>query len=89
MGTHIFKNLKMTNIEKYNQAFIEVFNVQELELSELHYKGIPSWDSVGHMTLIATLEEYFGFEFNPEDIMNLISYKKGISILKDLYRIRM
>ena len=45
---------------KYDQAFIEIFSISESDLSEkLIYNSIPEWDSVGHMSLIAELEEAF------------------------------
>lgn len=72
----------MTNIEKYNSAFIDAFGVNEDELSGLHYKSIPSWDSVGQMTLIAGLEDAFDIMIEPDDILDISSYEKGIKILK-------
>ena len=49
----------MSNLEKYNQAFIETFEVTEDQLADLKYQDITMWDSVGHMSLIAALEEAF------------------------------
>ena len=49
----------MSNIEKYQQAFKEVFMVEEEKLSDLKYQDIPEWDSVGHMALMATIEEVY------------------------------
>ena len=72
----------MTNIEKYNQAFIETFDVKESELSELCYKSIPVWDSVGQMSLIAALEESFDIMFESDDIIDFSSYEKGKVIMK-------
>ena len=72
----------MTNIEKYNQAFIETFDVKESELSELFYKSISGWDSVGQMSLIAALEESFDIMLETDDIIDFSSYKKGKEILK-------
>ena len=54
----------MTNLEKYNQAFIENFEVTEDQLPGLKYQDVEAWDSVGHMGLIASLEEAFDrFDF--------------------------
>ena len=49
----------MTNLEKYNQAFVESFGVSKDQLETLEYQGIPEWDSEGHMQLIAALEDAF------------------------------
>ena len=72
----------MTNIEKYNSAFIDALGVKEDELSGLHYKSIPTWDSVGQMTLIAGLEDAFDIMIEPDDILDISSYEKGKEILK-------
>ena len=72
----------MTNIEKYNQAFFEVFDVTESELESLTYKGVPSWDSVGHMSLIVTLEDAFDIMIEADDIIDFSSYSKGKEMLK-------
>ena len=72
----------MTNLEKYNNAFFESFNIKEQELADLTYQGIPSWDSVGHMNIIAALEETFDIMIDTDDIVDFNSYEKGKEILK-------
>ena len=49
----------MTNNEKYIAAFVEAFGVSEDIVEGLEYQGITEWDSVGHMTLIAIIEDSF------------------------------
>ena len=49
----------MTNLEKYKNAFIENFEVSEDQLEDLVYQSVDMWDSVGHMGLIADLEDTF------------------------------
>lgn len=72
----------MTNLEKYNEAFIHTFGITEKELEELEYQGVPSWDSVGHMQLIATLEDTFDIIFDTDDIVEFHSYQVGKQFLK-------
>lgn len=72
----------MTNIEKYNGAFFEAFEVQEDQLADLKYQDIQEWDSVGHMTLIALLEDAFGIMMDTDDIIAFSSYEEGKNILK-------
>ncbi|MBQ3285192.1 MAG: acyl carrier protein [Ruminococcus sp.] len=71
----------MTNLEKYNQAFIECFEIGEDQLEGLEYQAIPTWDSVGHMGLIAALEDAFDIMMDTDDIIDLSSYEKGKEIL--------
>ena len=72
----------MDNIKKYNQAFIESFSIDESVLNgNLEYNTIPEWDSIGHMALIAALEEAFDIRMETDDIIDFSSYKKGKEIL--------
>ena len=73
----------MTNLEKYNQAFIEVFAVEPSVFNENFNKDkVEEWDSVHQLNIVALLEESFDIMFEPEDIMDLTSYEKGKEILK-------
>jgi len=72
----------MTNMEKYEKAFIDTFGMNNDRLVELNYQDIPQWDSVGHMSLIAALEEAFDIMFDTDDIIDLSSFKKGKEIIK-------
>lgn len=71
----------MSNLEKYNEAFVNSFEITEEKLSGLKYQDIAAWDSVGHMTLIAALEEAFDIMMDTDDIIDLSSYEKGKEIL--------
>ena len=46
------------------------------------YNSIDTWDSIGHMQLMAELEDAFEIEFEMDDIINFSSYRKGIEILE-------
>ena len=72
----------MSNLEKYNNAFTETFEITEDQLPGLKYQGIAAWDSVGHMTLIAALEDAFDIMLDTEDVIDLSSYEKGKEILE-------
>lgn len=72
----------MTNLEKYNNVFCENLNVKEDQLAGLKYQGVELWDSVGHMTLVAALEDAFDIMLDTDDIIDLSSYEKGKEILK-------
>ena len=67
----------MTNLEKYNAAFMECFGVSEDQLPGLSYQSIDAWDSVGHMQLIAALEDTFEIMFDTDDIIDFSTYEKG------------
>ena len=77
----------MTNIEKYNAAFCEVLEVTEAQLTDLKYQNIQLWDSVGHMSLIAAIEDAFDIMMETDDIIDFSSYEKGKEILSKNYKI--
>ena len=73
----------MTNKAKYDEIFIEVFEINLSDLTdELAYQSIPSWDSVGHMSLMAELEDAFDIMLEMDDIVDFGSYKTGIETMK-------
>ena len=73
----------MENLEKYNNAFVEVFGAKVKDLNETYGKEtVGEWDSVHQLSLIAQFEEVFDIMFDPEDIMEMTSYAKGKEILK-------
>lgn len=71
----------MMNIEKYNQAFMETFEIAEDKLEGLMYQDIEAWDSVGHMSLIGRLEDTFDIMMDTDDIIDFNSYEKGKELL--------
>ena len=72
----------MTNLEKYNSVFCDTLQISEEQLATAKLKGIPSWDSVGHMTLLAAIEDAFDIFIEPEDMMSLSSYEEGKNIVR-------
>ncbi len=77
----------MNNLEKYDAAFIEALEVEKVQLGGLEYQQIPSWDSVGHMGLVAAIEDAFDIMMDTDDIIDLSSYEKGKEILAKNYNI--
>ena len=72
----------MENLEKYNNAFVQVFGAKVEELNDNYGKEtVEEWDSVHQLSLIAELEEAFDIMFDPEDIMEMTSYAKGKALL--------
>lgn len=75
----------MTNLEKYNQVFMEALEVSADQLAGLKYQDIETWDSVGHMGLVSALEDTFDIMLDTDDIIDLSSYEKGKEILSKEY----
>ena len=72
----------MSNKDNYDQVFIVSFELDAKQLNDkLEYNSIESWDSIGHMQMIAELEDTFEIEFEMDDIINFSSYNKGKEII--------
>lgn len=71
----------MDNLEKYNKVFIETFGISQEKLNGLKYQDIEEWDSIGHMSLVATLEDVFEIMLDADDIIEMSSYEIGKEIL--------
>jgi len=78
----------LENKNKYDQIFMNCFGIEKSVLNdELVYNSIKTWDSVGHMEMIATLEETFDIMMETDDIIDFSSYSKGKEILRENYDI--
>lgn len=71
----------MTNLEQYDKLFMQEFRLSKEQLPGLKYRGIPAWDSVGHMDLMSALEEAFGINISTPDLLSFSSYEAGKEIL--------
>jgi len=69
--------------KQYDQAFINTFDIDATALGpDLKYESIEEWDSIGHMGLIAELEDSFDISMEMDDIIDFSSYEKGKEIIK-------
>ena len=69
--------------KQYDQAFMTAFDIDASALGpDLKYESIQEWDSIGHMGLIAELEDAFEISMEMDDIIDFSSYEKGIEIMK-------
>ncbi len=71
-----------TNRQRYDSVFLMSLDLQPQDLTaNLIYNSVKSWDSVGHMSLMAALENEFDIMMETEDIIDFSSYLKGMEIL--------
>jgi acyl carrier protein len=57
---------------------------EDVDVENLKYRDIPQWDSLGHMTLIAAIEEEFAVQLETEQVIDLSSFKVARDILLSL-----
>ena len=72
----------MTNLEKFNSIFCEVFSVEESALgSGFDKDSVDGWDSVRQLSLTTAIEDEFDIMLDAEDILEFTSYDNGKQIV--------
>ena len=73
----------MNNKKKYKDIFVKSLSLKNKNFNEnIKYNETLEWDSMSHMILISSLQDFFRITIKPDDIIDFSSYKKGIKILK-------
>ncbi|MGE3623290.1 MAG: acyl carrier protein [Bdellovibrionales bacterium] len=73
----------MSAEERLRHVFIRSLELPEtLDVSDLEYRRHEGWDSVGHMRLVAAIEQEFGIFLETAQILDFDSFKRGLEILK-------
>lgn len=68
--------------DKIDDAFRSALNLDEAtDLPSMEYHASPGWDSVGHMALVAALEQRFDCMLDMDDILDMSSYEKVVEIM--------
>lgn len=72
----------MTNINRLNKIFCEVFTVEVSALnSEFNNTTVEGWDSVRQLSLTTAVEDEFDIMLDAEDILDFTSYENAKNIL--------
>lgn len=78
----------MTNLEKINQIFCEVYSVEESALNEEFVNtNVETWDSIHQLSMVAAIEEAFDLMMDAEDILEMTSYENVKKLLSSKYEI--
>ena len=71
----------MSNIEKLNNIFKEIFSVDDAALADLNKDNVDGWDSVHQLSLTSTIEDEFDIMLDAEEIIEFTSYENAKKIL--------
>jgi len=68
------------------QAVTEAFHESmelpaDVDVTALTYRGHPAWTSLGHMALVAALEDKFDIMLEADDILEMSSFQKVVEIM--------
>lgn len=74
----------MKNLEnRLKEVFSESLGIDLKIISDkLEYNTIDEWDSIGHMSLIAAIEDEFDIMIETDDIIDMSSFKIAKDIVK-------
>lgn len=68
--------------QKIFDIFVTELNLNpNVDKDTLKYNETPGWDSLGHMRVIASLEEAYDCILETEDILDMSSFAKAVEIM--------
>lgn len=68
--------------QRVSRVFVETLNLDAAQGADrLVYNEIEGWDSVGHMMLVAGLEQEFDCMLEMDDILDMSSFAKAVEIM--------
>ena len=71
--------------QRLRNTFVEALALgEDVDVENLKYRDIEEWDSVGHMALVAAIEDEFDVQFETEQVIDMSSFKVSLDMLKDL-----
>jgi acyl carrier protein len=70
-------------MNKLIDCFVQTFAIERERVNlKLAYQSIPQWDSVGHMALVAEIENTFNVTLDTDDIIGMSDVAKAVEILR-------
>ncbi|MEV4051361.1 MULTISPECIES: acyl carrier protein [Amycolatopsis] len=70
---------------KLREVFVEALDLDGgVDVENLKYRDIEAWDSVGHMALVAAIEDEFDVEFDTDQVIDMSSFKVAVDMVTEL-----
>jgi acyl carrier protein len=67
---------------RLRSVFAEALGIDvTADVTALRYREIPAWDSVGHMALVAAIEDEFDIQLDTEQVIDLNSFTAAVDIV--------
>ena len=71
--------------DRLRTVFVETLELDEdFDVENLKYRDIEAWDSVGHMALVAAIEDEFDVELETEQVIDMSSFKVAVDMVTEL-----
>ena len=72
----------MIELHRLRDAFRTVLDLPpDADVDDLHYQHHDKWDSLAHMSLVATIEDEFSVMIDTDDVINMSSFQEAARIL--------
>ncbi|MEV4369150.1 MULTISPECIES: acyl carrier protein [unclassified Nonomuraea] len=73
----------MSHLDRLRAVFRTALNLPaDAHVDGLEYRGIPQWDSLAHMALIAAMEDEFAIMIDTDDMIDMSSFAKAGELLE-------
>lgn len=74
----------METLEKVIEIVATTCDVDKSEVNENSTVGdFPAWDSVGHLSILSSVEEAFDISFEPEEMMEMEDVKDIVAAVNE------
>jgi acyl carrier protein len=71
--------------DRLRATFVEALALEDgVDVENLKYREIDQWDSVGHMALVAAIEDEFDVQFDTDQVIDMSSFKVAADMLRGL-----
>jgi len=71
--------------DRLRRVFVETLDLDDgVDVPNLKYRDIDAWDSVGHMTLVAAIEDEFDVRFETDQVIDMSSFKVAADMVRDM-----
>lgn len=72
----------MSKLQQLREAFRTALDLPaDAPVDDLQYQDNEKWDSLAHMSLVATIEDEFSIMIDTDDVINMSSFAEAVRIL--------
>jgi acyl carrier protein len=71
--------------QRLRAVFVDALELDAgVAVESLKYRDIEAWDSVGHMSLVAAIEDEFDLQLDTDQVIDLSSFKVALDLIEEL-----
>jgi acyl carrier protein len=71
--------------DRLRRVFVDTLELApSVDVEELKYRDIDAWDSLGHMSLVAAIEDEFDVQLDTEQVIDMSSFKVAVDMLRGM-----